>query len=53
LTIFTSTRTRASDPDDYGLATGETHSVREFVELAFKEVGRDIVWEGAGLKLPR
>ena len=37
------------EPDDYVLATGETHSVREFVELAFKEVGREIVWEGAGV----
>ena len=34
------------EPDDYVLATGETHSVREFVELAFGEVGRKIVWEG-------
>ncbi|MCZ7562826.1 MAG: GDP-mannose 4,6-dehydratase [Burkholderiales bacterium] len=34
--------------DDYVLATGETHSVREFVELAFAEVGRTIAWEGAG-----
>ncbi|MGB5948147.1 MAG: GDP-mannose 4,6-dehydratase [Parvibaculum sp.] len=33
-------------PDDYVLATGETHSVREFVELAFAEVGRTIRWEG-------
>ena len=37
------------EPDDYVLATGETHSVREFVELAFKEVGRNIVWEGTGV----
>ena len=38
------------DPaDDYVLATGEAHSVREFVELAFKEVGIDIVWEGEGV----
>jgi GDPmannose 4,6-dehydratase len=37
------------EADDYVLATGETHSVREFVELAFKEVGREIVWEGAGV----
>lgn len=32
--------------DDYVLATGETHSVREFVELAFAEVGRSIAWRG-------
>ena len=36
------------DPDDYVLATGETHSVREFVELAFAEVGRNIEWTGKG-----
>ena len=36
-------------PDDYVLATGEAHSVREFVELAFKEVAVDIVWDGEGV----
>lgn len=36
-------------PDDYVLATGEKHSVREFVELAFREIGVDLVWRGAGL----
>ena len=36
-------------PDDYVLATGETHTVREFVETAFKEVGIDIEWRGTGL----
>lgn len=35
--------------DDYVLATGETHSVREFVELAFAEVGRTIAWSGEGV----
>jgi GDPmannose 4,6-dehydratase len=35
-------------PEDYVIATGETHSVREFVEKAFQEVGMDIVWEGSG-----
>src|SRR3954468_20531681 len=35
-------------PDDYVLATGETHSVREFVELAFGHLGRPIVWRGDG-----
>ncbi len=34
--------------DDFVLATGETHSVREFVELAFAEVNRSIAWEGNG-----
>jgi len=32
--------------DDYVLATGETHSVREFVELAFSHIGRTIEWRG-------
>jgi GDPmannose 4,6-dehydratase len=36
-------------PDDYVLATGETHPVREFVDLAFAEVGRKIVWKGQGV----
>ena len=36
-------------PDDYVLATGETHSVREFVEFAFAEIGRKIVWQGKGV----
>ncbi|MGD9739260.1 MAG: GDP-mannose 4,6-dehydratase [Bauldia sp.] len=34
------------EPDDYVLATGETHSVREFVNLAFAQVDRRIAWEG-------
>lgn len=33
-------------PDDYVLATGETHTVREFVELAFNEIGVTIEWSG-------
>jgi GDPmannose 4,6-dehydratase len=37
-------------PDDYVLATGETHSVREFVEIAFAEAGRTVVWKGKGVK---
>ena len=37
------------EPDDYVLATGECHSVREFVELAFAHVGRKIVWKGSGI----
>ena len=36
-------------PSDYVIATGETHTVREFVELAFKEVGIYIQWEGQGV----
>src|SRR5438445_878509 len=35
-------------PDDYVLATGETHSVREFVEKAFHYVGIPITWNGRG-----
>src|SRR5216117_3652832 len=35
-------------PGDYVVATGETDTVREFVELAFAEVGRTIAWRGAG-----
>ncbi|HEY6834684.1 MAG TPA: GDP-mannose 4,6-dehydratase [Pseudolabrys sp.] len=37
-----------AEPDDYVLATGEAHSVREFVELAFNEVDIRIRWEGEG-----
>ena len=36
-------------PDDFVLATGQTHAVREFVELAFRQIGFDIEWRGAGL----
>ncbi|MGE0665693.1 MAG: GDP-mannose 4,6-dehydratase [Sphingomonadales bacterium] len=36
-------------PGDYVLATGETRSVREFVERAFAEVGTDVVWHGEGV----
>jgi len=37
-----------SKPDDYVLATGEAHSVREFVEKAFACAGRKIEWQGKG-----
>ena len=37
------------EPNDYVIASGETHSIREFVELAFKEVGIDILWSGSGV----
>lgn len=37
-------------PDDYVIATGETHSVREFVELAFSKVGIQIIWKGKGVE---
>jgi len=36
--------------DDFVLATGQTTSVRKFVELAFKEVGMDLEWDGKGVK---
>src|SRR5690349_3772375 len=36
------------EADDYVLATGETHTVREFVELAFRQIGRDLEWRGSG-----
>ena len=39
-----------TEPDDYVVATGETHSVRDFAEFAFKYAGFDIVWEGKGIK---
>src|SRR6202046_1982666 len=41
---------QADQPDDFVLATGETRSVREFVELALAEVGRSIEWRGKGVE---
>ena len=38
-----------NEADDFVLATGETHAVREFVELAFAEVGVTIDWKGSGI----
>ena len=40
---------QADDPDDYVLATNETHSIREFVEETFKVLGEEIIWTGTGL----
>lgn len=37
-------------PKDYVIGTGETHTVREFVEHVFKRAGMDITWTGAGLE---
>lgn len=37
------------NPDDYVIATGETHSVREFIEKAAEYIGFEIVWEGKGI----
>lgn len=39
---------QAEKPDDFVLATNETHTVREFVEEAFKVLGEEIVWRGEG-----
>jgi GDPmannose 4,6-dehydratase len=36
-------------PDDFVLATNETHSIREFVEETFKNLGEEIIWKGKGL----
>ena len=41
---------QADDPDDFVLATGEVHSVREMVELSFGQVGRRIIWRGKGVE---
>ena len=38
------------EPDDYIIATGETHSVRDFAEEAAKQLGFDLIWQGKGLK---
>ncbi len=37
------------EPEDFVIASGESHSVREFVELAFKEVGIELEWKGEGV----
>ena len=37
-------------PDDYVLATNETHTVREFAELSFREAGIEIEWRGSGVE---
>ncbi len=38
-----------AEPDDYVVASGESHSVREFVELAFRSLGTEISWQGQGM----
>ena len=35
-------------PEDFVIATGEMHSVREFVEASFAFIGKEIEWEGKG-----
>lgn len=37
------------EPDDFVIATGEYHTVREFAQLAFHEAGIDIEWQGSGI----
>jgi GDPmannose 4,6-dehydratase len=41
---------QADQPDDYVLATNETHSIREFVEETFKVLGEEIIWNGVGVE---
>ncbi|VDK75386.1 unnamed protein product [Litomosoides sigmodontis] len=36
-------------PDDFVIATGKSYTVRRFAELAFKEIGKTIIWEGEGM----
>ena len=40
---------QAEKPDDYVIATGETHAVREFIEKSFDVLGEEIIWEGEGI----
>jgi len=40
---------QAKKPDDYVLATGETHTVREFVEKSFSTLNEEILWQGEGI----
>ena len=39
-----------TEPDDFVLATGETHTIREMAETAAAHLGFDLTWEGAGLE---
>lgn len=41
---------QADKPDDYVLATGETHTVREFIEISARHLGMEIEWQGEGLE---
>lgn len=40
---------QVDEPDDFVIATGQTHSVREFVEKAFAYIGIELIWEGQGI----
>jgi GDPmannose 4,6-dehydratase len=39
---------QVDEPEDFVLATNETHKIREFVEEAFRVLGEEIIWEGHG-----
>jgi GDPmannose 4,6-dehydratase len=39
----------SDNPQNYVIATGETHTVREFAELAFREIGIELIWKGEGV----
>jgi len=41
---------QADEPDDFVLATNETHTIREFVEETFKVLGEEIIWSGKGVE---
>ena len=41
---------QADKPDDFVLATNETHTIREFIEATFDCLGEEIIWEGSGIK---
>jgi len=41
---------QADKPDDFVIATGETHSVRELIEESFRLIGREIHWKGKGME---
>jgi GDPmannose 4,6-dehydratase len=41
---------QADHPDDFVLATNETHTIREFIEETFKCLGEEIMWRGSGIK---
>jgi GDPmannose 4,6-dehydratase len=40
---------QANEPDDFVLATNETHTVKEFVEESFKVLGEEVIWKGKGV----
>ena len=39
---------QADQPEDFVLATGQTHTVREFIEESFRVLGEEIIWQGKG-----